>query len=51
MTQNELKDMMRGFAWGRVTEEWGRDLQGKPKLDILNSLHESGYRSKLYMCA
>ena len=45
MSQNELKDMSRGIAWGRVTEEWGKDLQGKPKLEILKSLHESGYRT------
>ena len=24
ITQSELKDMLRGIAWGRVTEEWGR---------------------------
>ena len=26
----------------RVTEEWGKDLQEKPTLDILKSLYESG---------
>ena len=44
-TQNELKDIMRGLAWGRVTEECMgyRDLQGRPKLSIMKSLYESGH--------
>ena len=37
--------LMRGIARGRVTEEWGRDLQGRPKLNIMKSLYESGHRS------
>ena len=42
ITQNELhKDMLRGIAWRRVTEECGRDLQVKPKLDIMKSLYET----------
>ena len=43
ITQDELKNRLRGIAWGRVTEEWGRDLQGKPKLDIMKFLYESGH--------
>ena len=51
MTKDELKDVLRGFAWGRVTEEWGRDLQGKPKLDILKSLYENEYAdSAVHVC-
>ena len=45
ITQNELKDMLRGIAWGRVTEEWGTDLQGRPKLSIMKSPYESGHQS------
>ena len=43
----ELKDMLRGIAWGiqRVIEEWGGDLQVRPKLSIMKSLCESGHRS------
>jgi hypothetical protein len=35
-----MGNLLKGYL-----EELGRDLQGKPKLDILNFLHESGYRS------
>ena len=45
ITLNELKDMLRGIAWGRVTEEWGRDLQGRPKPSIMKSMCESGHRA------
>ena len=45
ITQSELKDMLRGIAWGSVTEEWGRDLQERPKLSILKSMCESGHRA------
>ena len=29
----------------RVTEEWGRDLQGRPKLSVMKTLYENGHRS------
>ena len=52
ITQNELKDMLRGITGGRVTdlEEWGRDLQERPKLTIMKSLYESGQQSRIQLC-
>jgi hypothetical protein len=37
--------MLRGIALGRVTEEWDRDLQGRPILTIMKSLYESGHNA------
>ena len=51
MTQNELNDMLKGIAWhwGRITEEWGRDLQERPKLSSI-SVREWTL-NQLCMCA
>ena len=42
----EVREMLEAIAWRKVHEEWGQELEMKPKLEILRRIMELGEWSK-----
>ena len=41
---NEVRWMLRDCAWREVKEAWMTEAQGRPKLEVIKSLMDSGGR-------
>ena len=41
LSNTEVKEMLESISWRKTREEWGREMEVKPKLTMLEN-HQSG---------